>query len=112
MLSVVGGKLVLGKQFQLLCHSDNGTLPIMYILHGPNREPQFREVRKPGEWAIFNTSAIFGGSDLSNFLCQAKNGNQMPPVISSSKQMLHSTIIIGVLDAGKITTVKLIEDLL
>ncbi|CAJ1076407.1 platelet endothelial cell adhesion molecule [Xyrichtys novacula] len=37
MLRVVEGTLVLGKPFQIICHSDNGTLPIDYTLSGPHR---------------------------------------------------------------------------
>ncbi|XP_053194392.1 platelet endothelial cell adhesion molecule [Scomber japonicus] len=91
-LSVVGGTLVLGKSFQLLCRCDNGTLPINYTLYGPKRTPQLIVVRKPGEQAIFNTSAIQKSSDINVFLCHAKNNERQPPVIGH--QLRHSTTII------------------
>ncbi|XP_047428617.1 platelet endothelial cell adhesion molecule isoform X2 [Mugil cephalus] len=93
VLRVVGDTLVLGKQFQLLCHSQNGTLPITYILHGPNRETQIRNVNKPGEAVVFNTSAIFKSTDLSSFLCRARNSENRPTVVSG-QQLLRSTTII------------------
>ena len=53
MLTVVGGTLVLGKRFQLLCHSDIGTLPIKYTLQGDGKVIGERFVRNPGEQALF-----------------------------------------------------------
>ncbi|XP_031176796.2 platelet endothelial cell adhesion molecule isoform X2 [Sander lucioperca] len=91
MLSVVGGTLVLGKSFQLLCHSDNGTLPITYTLHQPHMLSESRVVSKQGEQAIFNSSAIYKFSDLNSFLCHAKNRQNKPPMTGSG--LLRSTII-------------------
>lgn len=104
MLSVVGGTLVLGKPFQLLCHSDSGTLPITYTLYGPGGQNELRIVSKPGTQAVFNSSAIFKISDLDKFLCHVKNKQNAPPMIESGQQLRRSTIIIGVLDAGTVTT--------
>uniref|UniRef100_A0A3Q3KFN3 Platelet endothelial cell adhesion molecule n=1 Tax=Monopterus albus TaxID=43700 RepID=A0A3Q3KFN3_MONAL len=94
VLSVVGGTLVLGKRFQLLCHSDNGTLPITYILYSPNGHFESRVVSKPGESAIFNSSAIFKSSDLDKFLCHAKNNQDRPPMAGSGSPLQRSTNII------------------
>ncbi|XP_068584104.1 platelet endothelial cell adhesion molecule isoform X2 [Cebidichthys violaceus] len=93
MLSVVGGTLVLGKHFQLLCHSDSGTLPIIYTLNGPDRLAKTSVVSKPGEAAIFNSSAIYKTSDLNNFLCHARNGENRPPMRGTGQQLLRSIII-------------------
>ncbi|XP_069005842.1 platelet endothelial cell adhesion molecule [Embiotoca jacksoni] len=94
VLSVVGGTLVLEKRFQLLCHSDSGSLPIIYTLHGPNRLSEIRNVTKPGEQAVFNCPAIFKSSDLNSFLCHAKNSPRKPPTIGTGQQLLRSTNII------------------
>lgn len=96
MLSVVGGTLVLGKPFQLICHSENGTLPIAYSLWGPKKTVQVKVVNKPGERAIFNTSAINAATDISNFLCHASN-NQHRKV--EPAQVQRWTNIIGASDA-------------
>lgn len=101
-LNVVGGTLVLGKPFQLLCHSDSGTLPISYTLYGPNRLLEARVVSKLGERAIFNSSAIYKQSDINNFLCHAKN-SQHRTAVTESGQLLRSTNIIGVFDAAMMT---------
>ncbi|XP_037649344.1 platelet endothelial cell adhesion molecule isoform X3 [Sebastes umbrosus] len=92
MLSVVGGTLVLGKRFQLLCHSNNGTLPIIYTLHSPDRQVELM-VSKPGEQAIFNASAIYKTSDLNRLMCHAKNSENRPPMTGLGEQLLRSTII-------------------
>ncbi|KAI4822844.1 hypothetical protein KUCAC02_008369 [Chaenocephalus aceratus] len=93
MLSVVGGTLVLGKRFQLLCHSDNGTLPITYTLRIPDSLTTVAVVNKPGERAIFNSSAIYKTSVLNNFLCHAKNSQKRPPEVGLGQQLLRSHII-------------------
>ncbi|XP_068435497.1 platelet endothelial cell adhesion molecule isoform X2 [Clinocottus analis] len=93
MLSVVGGTLVLGKRFQLLCHSDSGTLPITYTLRSPAGPTQRGVVSNPGEEVIFNSSAIHKTSDLNNFLCHATNGENQPPMTGTGQQLLRSTII-------------------
>ncbi|XP_029294159.1 platelet endothelial cell adhesion molecule isoform X2 [Cottoperca gobio] len=93
MLSVVGGTLVLGKRFQLLCHSDNGTLPIVYTLHTPERRNEVIVVSKPGERAIFNSSAIYKTSDLNGFLCHVKNSQNRAPMTGLGQQLLRSIII-------------------
>jgi len=90
---VVGGTLVLGKRFQLLCHSDSGTLPITYSLNSPGPLAQSAVVSDPGQEAIFNFSAIYKTSDLNNFLCHAKNSANRPPMIETGQQLRHSTII-------------------
>ncbi len=102
MLSVVGGTLVLGRRFQLLCQSDIGTLPIVYNLFGPNKLFETRKVSKPGEQAIFNCSAIYKRSDANDFLCHAKN-SQRRAAQRNTGQLLASTKIIGGLDAGTMT---------
>ncbi|TDH02724.1 hypothetical protein EPR50_G00155680 [Perca flavescens] len=91
MLSVVGGTLVLGKSFQLLCHSDNGTLPITYTLFNSHMLTESRVVSKQGEQAIFDCSAIYKISDSNNFLCHAKNSENKPPMTGLG--LLRSTII-------------------
>ncbi|XP_042247584.1 platelet endothelial cell adhesion molecule isoform X1 [Thunnus maccoyii] len=94
MMRVVGGTLVLGKSFQLICRSDSGTLPIKYTLHGPNREREVRIVRKPGQQAIFNTSAIYKSSDIDEFMCHAQNNGNRPPMVGQGQQLQNSTKII------------------
>ncbi|XP_041831004.1 platelet endothelial cell adhesion molecule [Melanotaenia boesemani] len=94
VMSVVGGMLFLGKDFQLLCQSSRGTLPIMYTLHIPNRRPEHKTVSKTGEQAIFSLPAILKGSDLSNFQCHAKNSQRRPLMIGLGQQLLRSTSII------------------
>lgn len=95
VLSVVGGTLVLGKPFRLLCHSNSGTLPITYTLHGPNRQAELLVVSRPEQQAVFKCQAIVKGSDLTRFLCHANNRNG-PPMIESGEQLLRSTRVIGV----------------
>lgn len=97
MLSVVGGTLVLGKPFQLICHSEKGTLPIVYTLRGPKQMVQVKMVNKPGERAIFNVSAINVATNINNFLCHANNSQRRK---AEATHVLHSTNVIGALDAA------------
>ncbi|XP_029015677.1 platelet endothelial cell adhesion molecule isoform X2 [Betta splendens] len=92
-LSVRGGTLVLGMPFQLLCHSDAGSLPITYVLYGPGVQNQRRTVSRPGELALFNSSGIFDAAKLGTFLCHARNRDSGPPE-KSGLQLQRSTIVI------------------
>uniref|UniRef100_A0A1A8MZW8 Platelet endothelial cell adhesion molecule n=1 Tax=Nothobranchius pienaari TaxID=704102 RepID=A0A1A8MZW8_9TELE len=104
VLSVVGGTLWLGKPFQLLCHSDKGTLPITYVLFGPDNLPEHRVVSESGEKAIFNLPPISKSSDLNSFLCHARNGQHKPPMISSGEHLRHSTLVIEPVSKPLLTT--------
>ncbi|XP_059204877.1 platelet endothelial cell adhesion molecule, partial [Centropristis striata] len=110
MLSVVGGTLVLGKSFQVLCHSDRGALPIVYTLHGPDRMPEQRVVSRPGEQAVFNCSAVYKTSDLKKFLCHAKNSQNHPPMTGLGQQLLQAKIIEPV-SKPVLTIVPSVEDI-
>ncbi|CAB1444689.1 unnamed protein product [Pleuronectes platessa] len=94
VLSVVGGTLVLGTPFQLLCHSDIGTLPIKYTLHGLGKVIGDQLVSRPGQQALFNPPAIFKKLDLNNFICHARNSPSHPPVVGSVQQLFDSTNVI------------------
>lgn len=110
VLSVVGGTLLLGKPFQLLCYSDGGTLPITYTLHGPNRLLEHRVASRPGEQAIFDSPAIYRSSDLHSFLCHAKNSQRKPPMIGSGQQLLRSTKIIEPVSKPRLTVHPSLSD--
>ena len=95
VLTVVGGRLVVGRPFALRCHSDSGSLPITYTLHGPRRPAQTREVRWVGEEAVFNTSAVQQSADLLTFLCRAQNNELSAARTSAGQELLDSTEVIG-----------------
>lgn len=85
---------MLGKPFQVLCHSDNGSLPITYTVSSPSSPIATRVVMNPGERAIFNMSALYKASDISKLMCRAKNSRHKPAVTET----LHYTKIIGMTD--------------
>lgn len=95
VLSVVGSKLVLGKDFQVLCHSENGSLPIIYTLFRLNSQSETRQVTSPGEWAIFNVSALYNASDINKLVCQARNSRHEPVMTNT----LSYLTLIGMLAA-------------
>lgn len=95
VLSVVGGTLVLGKDFQVLCHSDNGSLPMTYSLSRPNKQVETRVVSNPGEQAIFNVSALSKAIHINDITCQARNSPHDPV----KAKTLHYIKLIGMLDA-------------
>lgn len=86
---------MLGKDFQVLCHSENGSLPISYTLSRPNSQTETRQVTSPGERAIFNVSALYKASDINKLVCQARN-SQHKPVMTNTLSYLK---LIGMLDA-------------
>ncbi|KAM4717504.1 platelet endothelial cell adhesion molecule isoform 2-T2 [Anableps anableps] len=93
VLSVVGGKIILGKSFQVLCHSHMGTFPIKYTLKY-NGLTMNREVRRSGEPAIFDIPPVYSTSDLNTFFCHARNHPRSLHKIAFGQQLLQSTNII------------------
>ncbi|KAK2833680.1 hypothetical protein Q5P01_017569 [Channa striata] len=92
-LSVVGGTLVLGKPFQLLCHSSSGTLPITYTLNFFKKALGVRVVRLPGERAVFNCS-VSRSTDLKEFSCHARNSPTKSLQTGHGQELQRSTKII------------------
>lgn len=88
---------MLGKPFQLICHSDSGTLPIVYTLRGPKKMAKVMVVNKPGERAIFNASAINTVAHINNFVCHANNSQRRTAELA---QVQRLTNIIGASDAS------------
>ncbi|KAL6102687.1 pecam1 [Pungitius sinensis] len=93
-LSVVGGTLVLGKPFQLLCRSDSGTPPIAYTLNSPGAPAETVVASEPGRGAVFNCSAIRETPALSDFLCHARNSDNRPPASATGQQRQRSLRVI------------------
>lgn len=83
----------MGKPFQLMCHCDNGTLPIVYTVYGPNRLVATKTVTTAKERAVFNVSAIHASTRIKDFLCHASSSERRK---EETGQVLHSTKIIGV----------------
>ncbi|CAL1588933.1 unnamed protein product [Knipowitschia caucasica] len=92
-MRVVGGTLVLGKPFQIICQSDIGSLPIAYTLNMPKKLPEVKVIAAHGEVAIFNVT-VTKTAELSNFLCQANNHQKIPAEYITAQQLLADTRII------------------
>ncbi|XP_054892246.1 platelet endothelial cell adhesion molecule isoform X2 [Poeciliopsis prolifica] len=93
-LSVVGGKIFLGKRFQLICHSHTGTFPIKYTLFTNNGMKMSREVSRSEDRATFDILPIYKSSDLKTFLCHASNNPRTASKAASGQHLLKSTNII------------------
>ncbi|XP_055753723.1 platelet endothelial cell adhesion molecule-like isoform X2 [Salvelinus fontinalis] len=94
LLSVVGGRLILGKPFQLQCQSDNGSLPITYTLLSPHRQAEFRVVHSPWDLAHFNITSIHRSIDIHSFSCKAENYPSQPHMESSGEHLRRTATII------------------
>ncbi|KAL0993387.1 hypothetical protein UPYG_G00107170 [Umbra pygmaea] len=92
-LSVLGGRVILGKSFQLQCHSKNGSLPIDYTLLRDRRQVESRVVRRPSDRAIFNVTSIHRDTDIGSFSCQAQNHPSQSASESSREALQHIAII-------------------
>ncbi|KAM6957118.1 platelet endothelial cell adhesion molecule [Aplochiton taeniatus] len=92
-LTVVGNQLVVGKPFQLRCHSERGSLPIEYTLRSPGTQAAM-VVSRPWEQAVFNITSIQRSSDLRSFVCRAKNNDIHPVMESSADRLAHATNVI------------------
>lgn len=75
-----------------MCHSSNGTLPIVYTLSGPNKFNAKETVTTAEERAVFNVSAIHASARINDFICHASNSERRK---AEAGQVLRSTNIIG-----------------
>ncbi|XP_073708083.1 platelet endothelial cell adhesion molecule [Garra rufa] len=86
----VDGPVIVNKPFWIRCHSENGSLPIIYSLKRNNitlnrTEVSFKEARF---LAMISTP-----SDISSYLCEAENNGQVSVKMSDR---LHVTVIVPV----------------
>uniref|UniRef100_A0A8C6TLM5 Platelet endothelial cell adhesion molecule n=1 Tax=Neogobius melanostomus TaxID=47308 RepID=A0A8C6TLM5_9GOBI len=110
-MNIVGGTLVLGKPFQLLCKSERGSLPITYTLYVPKGHRGLDEVvANPGEIAIFNAT-VAKRSELNNFLCHAKNHQKLAPKVATGIQLEASTTIIEPVSKPVLTSTPSVEEI-
>ncbi|KAM6941454.1 platelet endothelial cell adhesion molecule isoform 2-T2 [Lycodopsis pacificus] len=87
-ISVVGSA-VLGQPFQILCQSDNGSLPINYTLLKGFDQLSTTIVKQPFQHALF-TLSINKPDEISKFMCEAKNRNKEAPL----SKRLNATVIV------------------
>lgn len=81
------GPVIVDKPFLILCHSENGTLPIIYSLMRNDITLNRTEVSDPHEKAHF-LALISTPSDISSYLCAAENNGRV-----KMSERLHVTVI-------------------
>ncbi|XP_051754053.1 platelet endothelial cell adhesion molecule isoform X3 [Ctenopharyngodon idella] len=84
------GPVIVDKPFLILCHSENGTLPIIYSLMRNDITLNRTEVSDPHEKAHF-LALISTPSDISSYLCAAENNGRV-----KMSERLHVTVIVPV----------------
>ncbi|XP_029292437.1 platelet endothelial cell adhesion molecule isoform X2 [Cottoperca gobio] len=87
-ISVVG-RAVLGKPFKILCHSDNGSLPINYTLLRGYEQLSTTIVKQRFQQALF-TVAITKPDEISKYMCEAKNSRKEGQL----SKRLNATVIV------------------
>ncbi|CAL8389081.1 unnamed protein product [Arctogadus glacialis] len=71
-ISVVGGRVVLGRPFQIRCLSQWGSLPINYTLFWRYDPLNVTTVSTPHQEALF-TATIHESDDIKLYMCEAAN---------------------------------------
>lgn len=79
----------MNESFLIHCHSDIGSLPIIYSLKRNNIILNRTEVSDLHEKAHF-LAMISAPSDISSYMCEAENNGQ---VSSKMSERLHVTVI-------------------
>ncbi|XP_077055103.1 platelet endothelial cell adhesion molecule isoform X4 [Siphateles boraxobius] len=88
----VDGPVIVDKPFWIRCHSENGSLPIIYSLKRNNLILNWINVSRFQEKARF-LALISTPSDISSYLCEAENNGQVSIKMS---ERLHVTVIVPV----------------
>ncbi|KAK2815612.1 hypothetical protein Q5P01_026079 [Channa striata] len=87
-ISVIG-RAILGEQFQILCRSDTGSLPINYTLLKDDKRVGTRSVQQPSQRATFPVS-VTKPDDITRYRCEASNSHRVP--LPSAR--LNATVIV------------------
>ncbi|XP_030646205.1 platelet endothelial cell adhesion molecule [Chanos chanos] len=69
-------RVIVGKPFQVVCESENGTLPIQYSLVRHGMEVYQYPVHGPHRRALFNVTSISRKAEIRDFTCKASNGRE------------------------------------
>lgn len=85
----VDGPVIVDKPFWILCHSENGSMPIIYSLKRNNFILNWTKVSHFQEEARF-FALISTPSDISSYFCEAENNGQVSIKMS---ERLHVTVI-------------------
>ncbi|XP_058635965.1 platelet endothelial cell adhesion molecule isoform X3 [Onychostoma macrolepis] len=88
----VDGPVIVNESFWIHCHSDNGSLPIIYSLKRNNVTLNRTKVSDIHEKARF-LAMISTPSDISSYMCEAENNGQVSRKMS---ERLHVTVIVPV----------------
>ena len=83
------GRVIVGKPFQVRCHSDRGSLPIEYTLWKKYSEVNSTTVQQPHHQAIFPVT-VQHYSDMQDYKCEARNNPKIDTVVSNK---LNTTVI-------------------
>lgn len=85
----VDGPIILNKSFWIRCHSENGSLPIIYLLKRNSITLNRTEVSYLHKEVHF-LAMISTPSDISSYMCEAENNGQ---VSIKNSERLHTTVI-------------------
>ncbi|XP_042581612.1 platelet endothelial cell adhesion molecule isoform X2 [Cyprinus carpio] len=88
----VDGPVIINESFWIYCHSDNGSLPIIYSLKRNKITLNRTEVSDLREKARF-LAMISTPSDISSYMCEAENNGQFSRKMS---ERLHVPVIVPV----------------
>lgn len=83
----VDGPVIVGKPFRILCHSENGSLPIIYTLKRNHFNLNWTKVSNHHDEASF-FGKVSTPAEISSYWCEAKNNG--PPKMS---ERLYATVI-------------------
>ncbi|CAB1344927.1 unnamed protein product [Coregonus sp. 'balchen'] len=90
------GRVIVGKPFQVRCHSDRGSLPIKYTLWKKYSEVNSTTVQQPHHQAVFPIT-IQHYSDIQDYKCEAQNNPKVDALVSNK---LNTTVIVPLSNPG------------
>uniref|UniRef100_A0A673ZUV7 Platelet endothelial cell adhesion molecule-like n=1 Tax=Salmo trutta TaxID=8032 RepID=A0A673ZUV7_SALTR len=98
-------RVIVGKPFQVSCHSDRGSLPIEYTLRKKYSKVNSTTVQQPHHQAIFPIT-IQHYSDTQDYKCEARNNPKIDVVVSNK---LNTTVTVPLSNPGLSVVPDLLE---
>ncbi|XP_051568007.1 platelet endothelial cell adhesion molecule isoform X3 [Myxocyprinus asiaticus] len=88
----VDGPVIVGKPFWIVCHSENGSLPIFYTLKRKHFNGNWTDAYIHNNKSRF-LAMISTPADISSYLCEAKNNG---PASAKMSERLYAPVIVPV----------------
>ncbi|XP_046899692.1 LOW QUALITY PROTEIN: platelet endothelial cell adhesion molecule [Hypomesus transpacificus] len=101
------GRVVVGRPFQVRCHSARGSLPITHTLQRNKAPVGTVTITRPGQLALFNVTIQRAG-EIHDYSCSSQNNRHVLPVVGKH---LNISVVVPLSDP-RLSVLPALSDIL